>query len=175
VYSGSGVGVQERQYYCIDKARNSIIHKLKSVPHSMFHEFIHCLHHIEDGCSYGRDRIPTKPEDELWTSKEECRTIAGYINRSTYDPICDNCFHLYEVVAEPLQLYQQAGVKSTAFRLTVAGPTIHHVKIKRIQYYPRLGHIGYVKGRQYYSIEKLQTFYISLNFDLAWPMVYMVP
>jgi hypothetical protein len=91
VYDRYGVGIPERQYYCLDVDDLSI--KRKSIAESLFHEFTHCLHHIEDV-----DRYITYYEEKLsalWDNKEELRTIAGYIEPDTYDPICDNCYCLY--------------------------------------------------------------------------------
>ncbi|MDR2666920.1 MAG: hypothetical protein LBB34_02275 [Holosporales bacterium] len=121
------------------------------------------------------------PDDNPWDDMEEQRTIAGYVEADDYepidmyDPICDNCFHLYEIVAEPptFKLYR-AEVKSIAFRLTVAKPAQHcPVTAKIIPYQPRFGHIGYAEGCKNYSDEELELFYDTLNFDLAWPKVYM--
>jgi hypothetical protein len=47
VYSRNGAGIQDRQYYCVG-ARGDIALKLKSLSGSIFHEFTHCLHYMED-------------------------------------------------------------------------------------------------------------------------------
>jgi uncharacterized protein YutD len=109
---------------------------------------------VEDRARYGiayRD-LDSLPKDNPWTNKEERRTVSGYVEKDTYalvdiyDPICDNCYSLYE-------------------------DTTH----KR-QYIPRLGHIGYVLGEQEYSDVQLQQFYAdsNKNFNLAWPMRYLL-
>jgi hypothetical protein len=46
LYDSSGVGIPERQYYYIDDSGN-VVHKLKSLPGSIFHEFSHGVHEIE--------------------------------------------------------------------------------------------------------------------------------
>jgi hypothetical protein len=171
VYKRSGIGIRARQYYCIDE-KGGIALKRKSVPSSLFHEFTHYLHHVEDAEQYERDRTPPDPRDELWTSKEECRTIAGYIAPNIFDPICDNCFHLCESVTEPTQRHPVAGIKSTTYRMIVGNPTCSPTAVPVIPYRPRLGHIGYVKGAEY-SKEDLLQFRRNLNFDLAWPKRYV--
>jgi hypothetical protein len=101
VYSSSGIGISERQYYCMDSKRN-IVPKLKSLSASVFHEFVHCLHHLEDGIRYDAYRDKNSlPAGNPWTTKEELRTISGYIEKddyasvNIYDPIFDNCFDFY--------------------------------------------------------------------------------
>ncbi|MDR1609401.1 MAG: hypothetical protein LBR78_00915 [Holosporales bacterium] len=71
----------------------------------MFHEFTHCLHEVEDRGRYRVYRAPKSlPDGNPWGKKEERRTISGYIEADayepvdTYDPICDNCFHLCDSV-----------------------------------------------------------------------------
>jgi hypothetical protein len=73
------------------------------------------LHHIEDATRYDLDRYSSVPRP--WHSKEERRTISGYIDPGIFDPICDNCFHLYDSV--------------------VSGRP----------YLPRIGHCGYRSNR----------------------------
>jgi hypothetical protein len=85
------------------------------------------------------------PVAEPWKNKEEQRTISGYVDVDTYDPICDNCFTLYDSV------------------------------IEKRQYQPRLGHIGYVKGIQNCPKTELLQFHETLDFNLAWPTRYLLP
>jgi hypothetical protein len=91
VYDSYGVGMPERQYYCVDEGDLSI--KRKSIAESLFHEVTHCLHYVEDEEKY--ITCYNARLSELWSDKEELRTISGYIEPDTYDPICDNCYCLY--------------------------------------------------------------------------------
>jgi hypothetical protein len=106
VYDKLGVGIPDRQYYCVDETGNIAL-KLKSVSSSLFHEFTHCLHHMEDWRRYDSYRAKKSlPDGDPWSTKEERRTIAGYIEAdvyelgNTFDPICDNCFHLYDSIMD---------------------------------------------------------------------------
>jgi hypothetical protein len=119
VYGKDGIGIPGRQYYCVDE--NGVIAlKLKSIPASMFHEFVHCLHYTENPamCEAYCDEKSLSVGD-LWDSKEERRTISGYIKAdayepvNTFDPICDNCYYLYDSI------------------------------INGKRYMPRIGHCGY--------------------------------
>jgi hypothetical protein len=129
---------------------------------------------MEDSGRYGTyaDKY-SLPKGNLWDNKEERRTISGYIDPGIYDPICDNCFHLYESIANPSR-YHSPKPRSTTYRLIMAKPPSHQVTTKTIPYRPRLGHIGYAKGDNRYSNAELQQFYKTLNFDLAWPRKYMI-
>jgi hypothetical protein len=149
VYDSSGMGIPDRQYYCVDE-NGDITLKLKSLSGSIFHEFTHCLHHMEDSGRYDAYRAPNSfPKGNSWHTKEERRTISGYIEADayvpadTYDPICDNCFHLYDSI------------------------------INGQPYMPRIGHCGYRSGNPR-NDKKLQQFYANLNFNLAWPKQYMI-
>ncbi|MDR1234396.1 MAG: hypothetical protein LBJ92_04635 [Holosporales bacterium] len=88
VYDSDGIGIPDRQYYCIDEKGNITL-KLKSLSGSIFHEFTHCLHHIDGTMTKNKTR-------DMWDSEEERRTISGYMEPGIYDPICDNCFDLYK-------------------------------------------------------------------------------
>jgi hypothetical protein len=44
------------------------------------------------------ERCSHSPVPAPWTNEEERRTVAGYIAPGVLDPICDNCFHLYDSV-----------------------------------------------------------------------------
>jgi hypothetical protein len=186
VYDSSGMGISDRQYYCVDGS-GSITLKLKSLSGSIFHEFTHCLHHMEDSVRYDRDRTIPYPEDELWTSIEECRTIGGYIPPGIYDPICDNCFDLYESVSKPA-LHPPAHptiIKPVPCALSKKLPHRSLIPKKPLQpqpiisgvipYRPRLGHIGYVRCGVEYSAAELVQFRTIFNFRLAWPDQYMIP
>jgi hypothetical protein len=146
MYGSDGVGIPERQYYCVD-ADGNIIHKRKSLVGSLFHEFTHCLHHIGDGMRYcvysGEDSLSDDSPSfqKLWSTREELRTISGYVAADCYtasgiyDPICDNCFELYESIS------------------------------KGDQCFPRVGHIGYrsdLPDKDKENIEELQK-YITFN------------
>jgi hypothetical protein len=95
VYDSSGIGIPYRQYYCVDENKNISL-KPKSLSGSIFHEFTHCLHHVEDSGRYDRECRSAVPKP--WDTKEERRTISGYIDPDVFDPICDNCFHLYDSI-----------------------------------------------------------------------------
>jgi hypothetical protein len=124
MYDKDGVGITDRQYYCVDETL-----KLTSLASSIFHEFVHCLHHIEDAIRYDRDCHSPVPKP--WDNKEELRTISGYIDPDIYDPICDNCFHLYDSV--------------------VSGRP----------YLPRIGHCGYKSDRPRKDVELQQFYSTS--------------
>jgi hypothetical protein len=181
VYNKDGIGIPERQYYCVDK-RGNITLKLKSLSGSIFHEFIHCLHHMKDSERYERDRTLPDPEDELWTSREECRTIAGYIIPDIFDPICDNCFDLYESVSKHLPV-RPTITKPVPCALSKKLPHRSLIPKKILQtqatisrvipYRPRFGHIGYVRGRLEYSEENLLQYCRWLNFNLDWTKKYI--
>ncbi|MDR0630594.1 MAG: hypothetical protein LBF70_00980 [Holosporales bacterium] len=81
VYNNFCIGIPERQYYCVDKDEVDIKHK--SIAESLFHEFTHCLHHIEDAVRYDLYRKSKLPDDNPWGDKEERRTISGYIEADT--------------------------------------------------------------------------------------------
>jgi hypothetical protein len=117
VYSRDGVGIPERQYYCVDE-RDNVSLKMKSLSASLFHEFTHFLHHVEDRRRYSEYSAENSlPDGDIWHTKEERRTISGYIDPGIYDPICDNCFRLYDSL--------------------VSGKL----------YTPRIGHCGYRSNR----------------------------
>jgi hypothetical protein len=155
VYDSDGVGLPERQYYCLNEKDNIAI-KRKSIVGSLFHEFTHCLHHIEDVVRYKAYRRASI--SEFWTNKEESRTISGYVGADCYtasdiyDPICDNCFEIYKAVSNknPDNL--------------------------QVTYNLRIGHIGYKKGKREYSDKWLSEFYqtSNANFNLAWPKQYLI-
>jgi hypothetical protein len=178
VYDRFGVGIPERQYYCMDGNRNISL-KPKSLSASIFHEFTHCLHHIEDAVRYERDRALPRPADKLWTSKEECRTIGGYIPPDIYDPICDNCFDLYESVSKhlPVRPTITKPVPCALSKKLPHRPLMHRRGLqpmaKAIPYRPRFGHIGYVEGRLEYSEENLLQYCRWLNFNLDWTTKYI--
>jgi hypothetical protein len=150
VYDSSGIGIPERQYYCAD-AKGQIVLKLKSVVGSLFHEFTHCLHHIEEPEKYVMySNITSLPKNNPWGTKEERRTISGYIEKDTYtpadvsDPICDNCFSFCDAMAS------------------------------NTPYIPRVGHEGYVKGESMTPSEELIEFHKNPTFPLAWPKKYLL-
>jgi hypothetical protein len=116
---------------------------------SMFHEFTHCLHEVEDRRRYSEYRDKDSlPDGDQWHTKEERRTISGYVGADTYDPICDNCFHLYD--------------------------SIVHGK----PYYSRIGHCGYRSNTPSRAEEeqrdKLLRYYNAPDFRLAWPDRYVI-
>jgi hypothetical protein len=106
VYNRNGVGIPDRQYYCVHESGNVAL-KLKSLSASIFHEFTHCLHEVENWRRYGRDCLSST--SDLWTDEEERRTIAGYINPGVFDPICDNCFHLYDSIVNKKAYFPRIG------------------------------------------------------------------
>jgi hypothetical protein len=150
IYDNSGVGISQRQYYCVD-AKGQIVLKLKSMAGSLFHEFTHCLHHVEDTEKYA---IYSKREsllkDNPWRTKEERRTISGYTEKDeytltdVYDPICDNCFSFCDAMGS------------------------------NTPYLPRAGHEGYVRGDSMTPSKELREFCKTLTFPLAWPKKYLL-
>jgi hypothetical protein len=150
VYDSNGIGIPERQYYCVDD-KSQIVLKLKSVAGSLFHEFTHCLHHVEDPekyvVYYDEESLPEK---DPWGTKEERRTISGYTKKDEYtptdmyDPICDNCFSFCD-----------ASGSSTP-------------------YLPRAGHEGYVRGGSMTPSKELREFCKDPSFPLAWPKKYLL-
>jgi hypothetical protein len=87
-YDDSGIGVPERQYYCLS-ARNEIERKLKSMVGSMFHEFCHCLHHISKTTKeFNTLCLEDSFLKKIWLDDEELRTVTCF----DHDPICDHCF-----------------------------------------------------------------------------------
>jgi hypothetical protein len=177
-YDQSGIGASDKQYYHVDE-RSNIIKGLKSLSGSIFHEFTHCLHDIEDSTRYFTYFHSPLPDGNYWYNKEERRTISGYIEadayeaEDTYDPICDNCFHLYSSVSESIPHFAITAKHKRPIlcRPTTAKQAIcRQVMAKATPYRPRLGHIGYVKVNP--SKAELQRFYRTLNFDLDWPTKY---
>jgi hypothetical protein len=140
VYDRSGIGIPERQYYCVDEGGNISL-KLKSLSGSIFHEFTHCLHYAEGG----RTKVKTY---DVWDTREERRTISGYIDPGGFDPICDNCFHLYDSI------------------------------VHGAPYMPRIGHCGYRSDTppktENKKREELRQFYSARNFDIVWPNRYVI-
>ncbi|MDR1234417.1 MAG: hypothetical protein LBJ92_04740 [Holosporales bacterium] len=145
VYDSSDVGIPDRQYYCIDENCNITL-KLKSLSGSLFHEFTHCLHHMENACKYKEDNDKKQFRHNPWYTAEECRTISGDLSIYrivNHDPICDNCFDLYNSI------------------------------VKKIPYCPRIGHWEYRSDKPRRD-KRLQQFYKNLYFDLAWPRKYVI-
>jgi hypothetical protein len=145
LYDNLGKGIPERQYYFMKK-NGSVIRKGKSMHGSIFHEFVHALHEIEDKTQYKKNG-----DDEFceyWTDKEELRTIAGYMDRNIYDPICENCFYLCNSIT------------------------------KGVPFHPRIGHIGFVirttnETDEFDKSKELEQLYKTLGFNLAWQKKYM--
>jgi hypothetical protein len=116
MYDDDGTGIPGRKYYGLDDSGN-ITHKDKSLVGSLFHEFTHCLHHVENSELYDlyrKSKLPTIPEDEKtlknqlnkgnpWTNKEERRTISGCMDDEVYDPICDQMFDYCQSVSKKVQ------------------------------------------------------------------------
>jgi hypothetical protein len=86
-YDAKGIGIPGRGYYGVN-SDNIIQIKGKTLVGSLFHEFTHALHDIEGSMNCTDLGKP-------WKNTEERRTISGYVNETTFDPICDNCFDLY--------------------------------------------------------------------------------
>jgi hypothetical protein len=141
LYDDKGIGNPKRQYYgiTVDHVSGK---KLKSVKNSLFHEFTHCLHSVEDRCLYKNNRKIPNHKKYIWGNFEELRTITGYMDPDIYDPICENCFDLHSSV------------------------------LANSPYVPRIGHFGYKEGLTEYPESELQQFYKNLLFDLAWPQKY---
>jgi hypothetical protein len=92
LYQPDGSGLPERQYYSVNPS-GEVVHKLKSLEQSIFHELVHGLHYISDGkyadavsCQYG------SVMETIWSDDEELRTITGYMCNQQYDPVCDHVF-----------------------------------------------------------------------------------
>lgn len=79
-----------------------------------------------------------------WRDTEERGAISGFRSDTILDPICDNCFDMYNSIMK-----------------------------KHQPFYPRLGHIGFSMGRDYFDV-KLLSFYSEQEFDLAWCQKYMI-
>jgi hypothetical protein len=144
-YDRYGVGIPSRQYYCLDVDDLSI--KRKSIAGSMFHEFTRCIHQVEDAERYDLYGTRSLPDgDDLWNTKEERRTISGYIEADAYapvdvyDPICDNCYSLYNAP-------------------------------NKARYYPRLGRWEYVES--VHIDDSVEDFCKNPTFNLAWPLKYI--
>jgi hypothetical protein len=189
VYSRDGVGIQDRQYYCVD-ASGDITLKLKFLSGSIFHEFTHCLHYMEDAvrCSIYCDEN-SLPKGNLWTDREERRTIAGYIEADayetvdTFDPICDNCFYLYDSVVKSTQ-YCPAHPAIARPVLARKTRPVHPVVPKRplylqaAPYLPRVSHLDYKSSRLQENEDtirdRLFQLYRTLDFNLAWPKRHVI-
>jgi hypothetical protein len=172
LYNDEGVGIPERKYYCINES-GIIGLKDKSISSSIFHEFTHCLHDIEDRRRYRLYYRSEFPDGNPWDDMEELRTIAGYVDSGVYDPICDNCFSLY-CSAVPAISFRTVGAISLPHHSTIPqGKFSYRKKVvaKAIPYEPRFGHVVYVKVNP--SREELLQSYKTLNFNLAWPKKYM--
>jgi hypothetical protein len=95
-YEPSGVGIPEKQYYCLDKA-GKIQTKLKSLVGSLFHEFCHALHDIS-GTHISKEKnvlcLKDTPLWKVWGNDEELRSITCFNN----DPICDHSFDLCQSI-----------------------------------------------------------------------------
>jgi hypothetical protein len=85
VYDSSGVGIPERRYYYVDERKN-ITKGLKSLSGSLFHEFVHCLHDVENRIQYVTYYHSQLSGNNYWDDKEERRTISGYIEADEYEP-----------------------------------------------------------------------------------------
>jgi hypothetical protein len=152
VYDSSGKGLAERQYYCVNE-KGEITLSRKAIVTSMFHEFTHCLHYVEDAIRYKRASKTNSPDNgKMWGNDEECRTISGHVaanlNKEVkYDPVCDNCFSLYDAISN------------------------------KAPYCQRISHVGYrfdiSEDYENKKREKLLQFYKNLNFNLAWPVKYL--
>jgi hypothetical protein len=150
VYDANGIGIPERQYYCVDE-RGQIVLKLKSVAGSIFHEFTHCLHHVSDLERYTIcSNKASLPKKNPWGTKEERRTISGYVETDAYtpmdvyDPICDNCFNFCDAMGSSTQ------------------------------YLPRAGHEGYVRGGSMTPSKELLEFHETPNFTIVWLKKYLL-
>jgi hypothetical protein len=104
LYNSAGLGIEERQYYHVDIDGN-IVPKRKTLAGSLFHEFTHCLHHVEDEDRYiAYSDIKSLPDGNLWSTKEELRTITGY-DKEMYDPIYDHVFDYYQSIMKKELFY----------------------------------------------------------------------
>ncbi|MDR2598174.1 MAG: hypothetical protein LBC25_00360 [Holosporales bacterium] len=92
LYQSDGSGIPERQYYSVNSS-GEVVHKLKSLEQSIFHELVHGLHYISDG-KYADTLLCQDGSvmEEIWSDDEELRTITGYMYDQPYDPICDHVF-----------------------------------------------------------------------------------
>jgi hypothetical protein len=137
-YDKDGIGVPDRIYFGVDE-KGTIVEKGKSLCRAIFHESVHALHESEDSVD------KTKLEN-FWHDQEERRTIAGYIDGTVFDPICENCFDMYDSL------------------------------VKHIEFLPRIGHVGLIKSAGLDLEKgklKLRAFYKEQNFELDWCKIYM--
>jgi hypothetical protein len=85
-----------------------------------------------------------KLADGCWRIQEERRTISGYIDGTTFDPICESCFDMYDSL------------------------------VKHIPFYPRLGHFGFKPERKKLSISEILQHYRNQKFNLDWSIMYTI-
>jgi hypothetical protein len=142
LYDHAGVGIPERQYYGIDTNKTLVL-KPKSVANSLFHEFTHCLHKVENSILYEYYRKHSQKKDQIWSDYEEQRTIAGYFPTGIYDPICENCFNLYDTI------------------------------VSKTAYIPRIGHWAYMGRDEKKTMLQLSDIYGKLLFKLEWTTIYI--
>jgi hypothetical protein len=136
-----------------------------------------------------KDSLPNK---NPWDNKEERRTISGYLESDayeaddTYDPICDNCFHLYESVSRHIQVRPTITKPVPCAALSKQTPhrSLMHRKVlqpmvKVVPYRPRLSHWGYrsdiSQKDERMARYKLSLYHRALSFKLDWPKQYMIP
>ncbi|MDR2576828.1 MAG: hypothetical protein LBC42_02140 [Puniceicoccales bacterium] len=96
MFDDRGIGIDARQYYCIDED-GQIVPKRKTLVGTLFHEFCHALHDIEqisEITEAGELHNSNYILGCTWDNAEELRTISGCIFGVAYDPICDHCFDL---------------------------------------------------------------------------------
>jgi hypothetical protein len=121
---------------------------------------------VENSEKYERDSVFPILKDRLWTSKEECRTIAGYVISN----ICHNYFDFYSYCMAKERIKQLAVFKPFGTKNS-SKDKVHPIVIPL--YKPRFGHIGYVQGKSYSAYE-LQQFPIPtiFRFNLDWLKKY---
>ncbi|MDR3316950.1 MAG: hypothetical protein LBS68_02710 [Puniceicoccales bacterium] len=96
MFDEGGNGLDSHQYYCIN-GDGEIEVRGKTLVGTLFHEFCHALHDIEqitEITEMGELHRSNVILGYTWDNAEELRTITGCIYGVSHDPVCDHCFDL---------------------------------------------------------------------------------